>query len=406
MYLNGQPVYHVRVDVNTGSDTPKITRALTPPAFDEVVLDPVSLEEGENILALLVLTTEDQSDDFLFEPRLDAWSPPGRPVSDTAPLRKLLERSSTQPDKLPVPRAPELLAYFEARILEAEGKLSEALPFYRAALERNKARSLAAPAAPTKEPDPTLWRPEPILSLTRCLGKMGNAKQAELELRTALSSKDWGWRAPLWDEWLRLCFADRKLSASEMLEILPNPPQEGHVRPVDRQDDAIWLLKTLDAPQPFLSINCGGERCRGSESKRELWGADRFFLGGTPHCVVRYYDKREVPELYGHWARGFGETLVNPAYRIPLPLGHYSVSLHVSLLENHQGQEWVPPQFYVRLENRGAGKTVVTSAGDKGTSRDLEFLGVSVQDGALDIDLVCQKGEVLLSGIEIKKLKG
>ena len=199
--------------------------------------------------------------------------------------------------------------------------------------------------------------------------------------------------------WLAVSFVDLKLSPAELLAELPKDEPPGYA------GDLRWLLERLKGGET-VRIDCGEMRSLPSAGG---WGRDRFFEGEwrpeeplsspDPPYIGEIAAAKE-PALY-RTARWFNASeLRPPSYRVPLPPGSYTVTLHFAELW------YVKPGgrvFDVLLE----GKKVldrydaVASVGYSTADRQT-FHGIAVSDGGLDIEFQARADNPSVSGLEIE----
>ncbi len=333
-------------------------------------LDPKLFRPRKNCLAIQALNGQGG---FYLLPVLKAFPAEGQ--RDAARREKLLAglRAAARGES-----APARIAYLEGRILEAAGRHLEAL---------EKLRSAAAAAPQSREPR---------LRIAERLRAAGEAAAAERELRTALEGGlD---RRELWEAWAALAFRDLGWSPREALARLP-AASSGYA------GDLRWLLEKLAAGEA-VRLNCGGEDYRSLSG--EAWGRDRFYLGGERFkefarpALLAYgcpIAGTEDDPLY-QAVRRFGEASAHPAgYRLPLPRGEYEVVLHFAEVYGKK----IGRRFAVRLEGKEAPLPIELLEPDHAAARKLA-LRTEVADGLLDLELVAQVADPLISALEIRRL--
>ncbi|MBI4583668.1 MAG: protein kinase [Planctomycetes bacterium] len=176
-----------------------------------------------------------------------------------------------------------------------------------------------------------------------CLREARRFAEARQALVAALESPG-GADREAWELWWQVGHADFGLDLETLLRELPreateSAEQSGHQR------DMSWLLETLLRGEP-LRIDSGAEEDH-TDPTGAPWSRDRFFIGGWRQTGA-HGDKevgvffRETPEsglfpgaILGasydrpyRDARQYPRRLPDDGYRIPLPAGRYSVTLH------------------------------------------------------------------------------
>jgi hypothetical protein len=244
----------------------------------------------------------------------------------------------------------------------------------------------------------------PHLRLAECLVASGDARAAEIHLRQALEH-GFSDARDLWDAWMVLCLDGLRWSLQDTLERFPVEGPEGPEPQTTRQEGAYaedirWLLSEL-AAERAVRINCGGAEYVGSSG--EVWGTDRFFLGGEPSRwskrVVR--DTLDLRLYQEH--RSFAPQEWVAGYRLPLPGGEYRVTLHVwdegsSPCPDSAVDVLVEGQAHLQLE----GCEMFLLAFKPARARSVSF-AVQVDDGALDIEFERGAGWARQSAIEIAR---
>jgi tetratricopeptide (TPR) repeat protein len=326
---------------------------------------------GVNVLALRVLNQDVDSSDLLLDPEVLGLGEPEVDPDDRlyADLRAALKES------------PPLLAYLEGRILQRAGRQEDALEAYRRVLELNHLRG------------------EPTLRIVEVLEAREDFSGAQAAVHRALEEG----REPrdvLWDAWSHLAFVRLRWSIEEALRHLPKaPPRPGIAYGAQLR----WLLETL-GESGTLRINCGGPDYQGPDERR--WASDRYYLGGGFYGAARSVPgeiegTRDDPlfQTERYWRAG--ERRTDEAYRIPLPLGEYSVALHVAEVYWSTADSRV---FDVVLEGklRTTDYDIVLERGRSGVADAMTFT-VAVGDGALDIALPARKDNPKLSALEVSR---
>jgi len=143
-----------------------------------------------------------------------------------------------------------------------------------------------------------------------------------------------------------------------------------------------------------VRIHCGGPEALDSASVR--WSADQFFSGGFPYVAPAPVGESPSPDFYRSERAGLF------AYRVPLPVGRYSVALHFTEIYfktpgkrifkvNAEGAEVVPPLDIAGTV--GAGRLCVKT------------FETEVTDGVLDLDFIPILENPKVSAIEIIQLR-
>jgi serine/threonine protein kinase/WD40 repeat protein len=327
------------------------------------------LVRGKNVLAVQGLAQERGSAVFVLPVLATILAP------DESRDRQRTEGLARGPDGA---ADLALAAYRSGRIHERAGKLDEALDDYA------EARSL----------DPA--SPEPVIRSVQCLRRRGEARDAETLAREALEGGGLLDDGGIWAEWSLATFGDLRLPLGEALASWPVAAAAASRHGAERRSTAEDL-----AARGVVRINCGGTRIETKEGV--VWSADQFFLGG-----MYMLDEQPAPgqlqnrtaassAIYDSQRAFSGSQQIRPAYRVPVPPGRYTVTLHFAekfarnpgervfgaLIEGHvvfEGYE--PPRL---------------RAGAAGT-RSFE---VEVRDGFLDLDFLSGRGSPVVSGLEV-----
>jgi hypothetical protein len=233
----------------------------------ELDVDPSLLARGDNLLAVHGLNISPQSSDFTLLPLLRAEDRRDRAADEEA-LAKL--RCAARD------AAAARVAYFEARLLQRDGRHREAAA---------KLAELVC-GAPLEL--------APRLRLIESLRAEGDAAQAEIAARRALDSLPAGAGLErLWELWTELSLADLRLAPAAILECFPARWREGPLEGVRRRSDLRWALEELARDGDIALV------------------LDRAQRAGAA-----------APPSEGAFRRG-----PNGGLRVPLPRGRYRVSL-------------------------------------------------------------------------------
>jgi hypothetical protein len=338
------------------------TWAEEPPVPEEIVL-PRDLLPGENCLALQGLNHTLESSDFSLIPVLEAEVP-----LDPERRTRILERFR---DGMAGENAPARLAYLEGKVLEMAGEHAGALSSFR------KAAAVAPGAA------------EPVLRIAECLRALGDRAGAVETLLKALSAGPGESRA-IFEEWVVSSFRDLGKSPREMLQGFPAGSGGADLR---------WLLERLAAGE-VIRIDCGSDEDASHDGTP--WGKDRFFLGGkASFAVEKVHGVAASPASLHGTQRVFPRDGLHPAaYRVPLPVGSYRVTLHFAETFYRVARR----KFDVRLEETVAIEGHEPLAKGFAVAHQ-ETRTVAVRDGALDIELVSKHKAPAVSAIEIERLE-
>jgi hypothetical protein len=184
-----------------------------------------------------------------------------------------------------------------------------------------------------------------VTAVVELLFAKGEFTSCEEGLRQALTAGLTP-RRKLWELWFTLSVVYLKRTGAETLATMPPSPaglQDSYA------GDLRWCLEQLAREDGTIRISCGGESS--TDSKGIPWGNDRFSVGG------------------------------GAAYKIQLPPGEYTVTLHLAPSEPG-GQEEAQPGFSVLLE--GVAPLKDMRADEKGRTRRID--NVRVVDGFLDLE--------------------
>ena len=193
--------------------------------------------------------------------------------------------------------------------------------------------------------------------------------------------------AALWESWCTLEFVYLGRDASETLASFPidaDACADADVK--SPAADVRWLLEQLEK-ETVLRVNCGGLDYE-SPTTDEKWSRDRFFVGGYRHfgdgeggakgpCTDDIEATADDP-LY-RTERWFTESPQQPpGYRIPLPPGRYTVTLHFAeVFYEKTGRR----TFDVLLE----GREVLASFQPAIRTASQHAFETEVRDGVLDL---------------------
>jgi tetratricopeptide (TPR) repeat protein len=380
VYLNGREAGRLRAGA-TGRRLPFTAtadwREWSPDSFRTISFPVEHLREGENVLALQALEFSDPSTHLRVIPILEAERELSAERQRDLLARGMVLREGGTPE--------HLVRYFEGRVLQRGG-------VYRQA-ETRFAEAATLDAS----------RPEPFLAISECLTATDRPVEAEESLRRAFSSVTSG-RERLWDAWLRLSLAGLKRTAREMAEYVAGisevPSASGEVDHDGRErlrEDLQWLFGELESGG-VVRINCGGADYRSAAGV--TWHRDRFSRGGYYQYfkdldgAARLHDDALYQNLRVYWE----STQRIPAYRVPVPVATYRVTLHF-IEGDHKLR-----RFDVWLE--GERKIADYAPADAGFGvPDQHAVEIAVTDGALDIDLARRNSWPCISGLEIERIR-
>jgi tetratricopeptide (TPR) repeat protein len=373
-YLNGVEVARARAGSRgrrMAFDAVATQSADEPLVPVQVELEVGRFREGRNCLAIQGLNQARDSSDFSLIPVLlgESRTDPGRIHMLLAKFRGVAAGEDSK----------GLLAYFEGRILEREGKHREAIAFF----------SEAEALAPS--------RPEPVLQGAECLRALKDPAAAERKLREAIEKGMEDRR--LWDLWIEISFLDLGRAPGEVLKAFPRG------NPDTRGEDFRWLLKRLSAGEAIRLVS-GGEDYRSPQGIS--WSRDRFFRGGLSYLPfmtkrVRYpgsIRNTEDATLYRSERFFFGSGPVG--YRVPLPSGSYRVTLHFAEIFY-----WEPGKrvFDVLLEGKEVLRDYDPFSAVGFAAADRKTFLLRVEDGFLDLEFVREAGNPKISALEIERVE-
>ncbi len=336
-------------------------------------VDSTLLVPGKNVLAIQGLVHARDSYIFLL-PVLAAVVAPDE-KRDAWRTEDLAEGPDGAPDLA-------LAAYRRGRILERAGRIEEALAEY------GQAASL----------DPA--SPEPIVRSIQCSRRRGEAERAEALAREALERGGLLDDGAVWSQWSLATFGDLRRPLPEALAAWP-----GAEAAASRHGAELRSTVEDFAERGAVRINCGGPRLEGKDGT--FWSSDRFFLGGKgasekPTRVERALISGSGDARLHQSSRTFpGERQIRPAYRVPVPPGRYSVSLHFAETALKKPGSRT---FGLILERK-----LVLEAYDPWrsafTAPEVKTFEVDVRDGFLDLDLLAERAEPMICAIAIERLE-
>lgn len=369
-YLNGIEVGRAGVEPQGDWDTHRVSPSFSGyplPMPRIVMIDRGRLLPGRNCLALHGVNHPAGRQGFFLNAMLV-----GNLRPDLRRAQELLEKLNPEAQG-PEGRVRSL--YVEGRVLELAGNSAEAA---------EKLREVAAL-------DPA--EPLPHIRLARALRAAGRHAEAEDSLRSALPG--FPDRRDVWDLWFETAAVDLARSPRDMLS---------NFGPEDMQSidgyggDVLWLLAQLDAGSS-VRINCGGGDFR--DSAENLWGRDRFFLGGEAVADRLKVGSPEDRPLHSRQRKPVNWGDVPRGYRIPLPPGEYRLSLRFCERHFLRGGHRV---FAIRLEGEEVVKAYDPSGAGFATP-DMKTWNVVVEDGLLDVVLVPRVGDPQISAIEVERVR-
>ncbi len=238
----------------------------------------------------------------------------------------------------------------------------------------------------------TRWDPNVLAVLGQAQLANGLTTAAAETLEDAIAQDASGSRE-LWDQWLKVSFADLGRSAAQLLSKTSSACGE-------YAEDVRWLLERLASREP-LRIDCGGDDM---SVQGVAWSHDRFFDGGERFLQV---SSMMPAEIVGTTEGSIYQTtrlFADPrqaAYRLPLPRGQYRVTLHFAEIRSPATGE---SRFEVTLE----GRTFLDDYGPLHAgfaTADKRSITVTVEDGILDIQFIPRVGQPQVSGIEVEPLE-
>jgi len=242
---------------------------------------------------------------------------------------------------------------------------------------------------------------EPHLGLADALRAAGESEKAEDHLRSVLETPPCSDRR-MWDRWVAIVLNDLKLSPGRALATFPTQARggpESERADVDYAGDIRWLIEQLD--RGVVRINCGGEEWR--DASGVVWGRDRFYCGGAGD-TERHPLRRKGGAYDGSIhdsARYFAFESLRRGYSFPLENGEYLVTLHFvekSLCEPGSRS------FHIVIEGEERERSY-EPWNRRCEEPDIKAFSVHIEDGVLDVGFVPEKGDAIISGIEVKRAR-
>jgi tetratricopeptide (TPR) repeat protein len=294
-------------------------------------------------------------------------------------------------ERLPPPTCLEssLGDYLEGRLLQMAGRHADA----------------AARFAPIAKTETSLA--EPFLRLAESLRDAGETSAAERGLRSAIAN-GFATNQRLLESWVILCLEDLRQTPGAVLAGWPLRGAKAGPRPLrsrpsdvpeEYADDLRWLLERLEAGDP-VRINCGGGDYRAPDGIR--WGRDRFFTAGVaaePYAgAVGGTDLDPLYQSERYFPPGAGGA---NGYRLPLPSGHYRLTLHFAEVYHRETGE---RRFEVLVEDDRVLPEYEPLQAGFATAEVKPFV-VDVRDGRLDLVFVVVAGCPKVSAIEVERFK-
>jgi hypothetical protein len=329
-------------------------------------IDAGRLRPGKNLLAVQGLNRSLDSSDLVVGPVLRGAFVQEPPEPEE--VRERFDRAGSG-ESLALRRS-----YVEGRALQLRGDFGQAA----ARFEKLVAEDSAAP--------------EPALRLAQCLEALDRSPDAAGVLRGALERTPAAFAKALWDAWLRVSLVNLGRRPGELVEELPSTRANGEE--IDGASPAepsyggavAWLLETLAKGEP-LRINCGGVEYRSLDGA--VWREDCFAAGGRRsgtdsqplfHPFPDIIDETDDDPLYqtGRWFPPFREKT---GYRIPVPPGSYSVTLHFAESVFKTGGL---RRFHVLVE----GEPFLEDYRPPLRKADRRVIETRVDDGVLEVDFV------------------
>ncbi len=244
--------------------------------------------------------------------------------------------------------------------------------------------------------------PEPYLRCAASYRALKEFDTARGLLRQALESGQCRDSREIWNCWLTISFVDSDRKPKELLEELSSETESGY------GEDIRWLLACL-RDDNAVRVNCGHDETYGIPG--QMWGRDRFFDFDYTWChhmqhattsVRSFPDRIENTTkdlLYQTERRFIPEDPGPGTYRIPLPKGMYTVTLHFA--ENWHREEG-KRSFHVTIEGGDKLQDYDPYAEvDFSAADSYVFDNILVADGILDIEFVPAIGNPTISAIEV-----
>src|SRR5690606_6249539 len=202
----------------------------------------------------------------------------------------------------------------------------------------------------------------------------------------------------IWAEWSLATFGDLRRPLSDALASWPT----GAAAKSRHGAELRSIVEDLST-RGAVRINCGGDRIETEDGV--VWSDDKLFLGGM-------YLFGESRTRGGSPARAAGRTAhkesqrafpgdqqIRPAYRVPIPPGRYTATLHCAERYARSPGERV---FDILLEGN-----VVLEGYEPPRELDspagITSFEVDVRDGFLDIDFLSVRGSPVISALEIER---
>jgi WD40 repeat protein len=371
-YLNGREIARGNADSGRQPHDAVASRVRGSPRRDFLAaVDSSLLVPGKNVLAVQGLVRERGSSIFLL-PVLAAVLAPDE-TRDGQRTEGLAEGPDGAPDLA-------LAAYRTGRLLERAGKLEEALTEYARALSLDPAS------------------PEPMIRSIECRRGRGEADAAEALARAALERGGLLDDGGIWAEWSLVTFRDLHRPLSESLASWP-----GSQAAASRHGTELRTTVEDLAVRGAVRINCGGARLEAKDGN--VWPSDRFFLGGMgareepPAAEGPPISGTGEAQLYQS-SRSFpGDRQIRPAYRVPLPPGRYTVSLHFAEIRSQEPGSRV---FGAVLERQVVLESYEPLRAGFAAAETYSFES-EVRDGFLDLDFLAERGDPMISAIGIER---
>ena len=233
--------------------------------------------------------------------------------------------------------------------------------------------------------------PEPRLALASVLEDRGDLPAAEASLRESFDSSGDPPHESVIEAWFRLAAGERRLSARELLDRLPE---------ADWCRDLRWALETIER-DAAIRIQCGGDPV--VDPGGDVWHGDVFFTrGGDTQRRFVEIEATESDRIYQELRWFDPSAAVATGYRIPLPAGSYRVRLHCARLF---------PSVPKRVMTVQIERTTVLDTVDVNTLAPLRNAVLlsdhvaRVDDGFLDIELEGHDVSPCIAAIEVEIIR-